>query len=66
VVGAEATTSSPSQIGWFHGKGLSSVDDVDDVLGRASLVFALAGESGSWGVKSTADALFPPVLGSGG
>jgi hypothetical protein len=63
VVGAEATTTSDSQIGWFKQHELSSVDDLDDTLGRAALVFALAGERGSFGVKSTADGgRLPPIL----
>jgi hypothetical protein len=39
------------------------VDDLDDLIGRAALVFALAGERGSFGVKSTADGgRLPPLL----
>lgn len=63
VVGVETTDTEPSQIGWFKDQDLSSVDDLDDPLGRAALVFALAGERGHFGVKSTADGgRLPPVL----
>jgi hypothetical protein len=63
VVGVEATDSDPSQIGWFKAHELSSVDDLDDPIGRAALVYALAGQGGSFGVKSTADGgLLPPLL----
>lgn len=62
VIGVEGTSTSPSQVPWFHGHGLSSVDDVDDILGRAAVVFALAGDGGTWGVKPTADAVLPPLL----
>ncbi|ADB51503.1 copper transporter [Conexibacter woesei] len=63
VVGVETTDADPSQIGWFKEHDLSSVDDLDDPLGRAALVFALAGERGHFGVKSTADGgRLPPVL----
>lgn len=63
VVGVETTDADPSQIGWFKDHDLSSVDDLDDPLGRAALVFALAGERGHFGVKSTADGgRLPPVL----
>ena len=37
----------------------SSVDNVDEVAGRAALVFALAGANGAYGVKDTAQALVP-------
>jgi hypothetical protein len=63
VVGVETTDTDPSQIGWFKDQEMSSVDDLDDPLGRAALVFTLAGERGHFGVKSTADGgRLPPVL----
>jgi hypothetical protein len=63
VVGVETTDADPSQIDWFKEQDMSSVDDLDDPLGRAALVFALAGERGHFGVKSTADGgRLPPVL----
>jgi Copper transport outer membrane protein, MctB len=63
VVGVEATDTNPSQIGWFKAHELSSVDDLDDPVGRAALVFALAGQRGSFGVKPTADGgRLPPLL----
>jgi hypothetical protein len=63
VVGVEATDTDPSQVQWFKDHDLSSVDDLDDPLGRAALVFALAGERGHFGVKPTADGgRLPPVL----
>lgn len=62
VVGIERTDSDPSQIGWYEGRTLASVDSVDLVSGRTALVFALAGAAGAFGVKSTADALLPRVI----
>lgn len=63
VVGIETTDADPSQIGWFKDHELSSVDDLDDPIGRAALVFALAGQRGSFGVKSSADGgRLPPIL----
>jgi copper transport outer membrane protein MctB len=63
-VGAQTTGADPSQIAWYKGKGLSSVDDLDTVAGRAALAYALAGEHGTYGSSSTADALLPGVGGS--
>jgi hypothetical protein len=63
VVGVETADAESSQIDWFKEHELSSVDDLDDPIGRAALVFALAGERGSFGVKPTADGgRLPPLL----
>jgi Copper transport outer membrane protein, MctB len=63
VVGVETTDVETSQIDWFKEHELSSVDDLDDPIGRAALVFALAGQRGSFGVKATADGgRLPPLL----
>lgn len=63
VVGIETTDTEPSQVEWFKSHELSSVDDLDDPLGRAALVFALAGQRGSFGVKPTADGgRLPPIF----
>ncbi|MGN6189810.1 MAG: copper transporter [Conexibacter sp.] len=63
VVGVETTDAETSQVAWFKDHELSSVDDLDDPIGRAALVFALAGQRGSFGVKSTADGgRLPPLL----
>ncbi len=63
VVGVETTDAEVSQIEWFKDRGLSSVDDLDDPIGRAALVYALAGQRGSFGVKATADGgRLPPLL----
>ncbi len=63
VVGAELSNSEPSQIPWFQGKDLSSVDDLDTTAGQAALIYALDGAHGSFGTKSTADSLLPSVVG---
>jgi hypothetical protein len=63
VVGVEEISTDPSQIPWYRERGIASVDNVDDVAGRASLIYALAGEAdGAYGVKETRDALIPDAL----
>jgi len=63
VVGVETTDAESSQIEWFKDHELSSVDDLDDPIGRAALVFALAGQRGSFGVKPSAEGgRLPPLL----
>jgi hypothetical protein len=62
VVGVELRSTEPSQIPWYKAENLASVDDLDTVAGRAALAFALSGDHSAYGVKSTADALLPPVV----
>jgi Copper transport outer membrane protein, MctB len=64
IVGVELSSTEPSQISWYQGKGLSSVDDLDTTAGQAALVYALTGSHGSYGTKSTADSLLPNVVGA--
>lgn len=61
VAGAERSSTKPSQVGWFEDHGLSSIDDSERTIGRAALVFVLAGAHGSFGLKSTADGLLPDI-----
>ena len=61
-----ATDTDPSQIPWYQSHGLASVDDVDEVAGRAALVITLAvGADGHYGIKSTRDSLLPDITVSG-
>ena len=62
VVGVELTSTEPSQIPWYKAEKLASVDDMDTIAGRTALALALDGDHGAYGVKSTADALLPPVV----
>jgi hypothetical protein len=64
AVGVELTGTEPSQISWYRGKGLSSVDNLDQLAGQAALDYALAGSHGAFGVKSTAESLLPSVPGT--
>lgn len=62
AVGAELTSTQPSQVQWYEGQGLSSVDDIDATAGRAALVYALNGSHGAYGVKPTANSLLPSAV----
>jgi copper transport outer membrane protein MctB len=62
VVGIERTDEEPSRIPAYRSRGLSSVDSVDTYVGRVALAVLLAGgEEGHYGLKSTADAVVPPI-----
>jgi hypothetical protein len=63
VVGVEHLDTDPSQVTWYRDHGLASVDSIDQVSGQAALVFALAGADGAFGLKSSAEALLPRVVG---
>jgi copper transport outer membrane protein MctB len=62
VVGIEPSDSDPSQIGWYRGRELSTVDNIDETAGRAALVFVLAGADGAFGRRDSAQDLLPPVV----
>lgn len=64
VVGVETAKAENSGIQWFKDRKLPSVDNLDQIAGRAALIFALDGASGSFGVKSTADSLLPRTAGA--
>jgi hypothetical protein len=59
IVGVEEESKNPSGIDWFKQHDVSSVDNIDQLTGRTSMVFVLAGTSGAFGNKKTADRLLP-------
>ncbi len=64
TVGVELSSTEPSQVPWYQGKDISSVDDLDMTAGQAALIYALTGSHGAYGTKSTADSLLPNVVGA--
>jgi len=66
AVGVELSSTEPSQIPWYKGRSLSSVDDLDAPAGQAALAYSLAGSKGSFGIKTTADSLLPTVAAATG
>jgi Copper transport outer membrane protein, MctB len=65
TVGAELSTTNPSQISWYKSRDISSVDDLDTAAGRAALVFTLTGAHGSYGEKPSADSGLLPRVATG-
>ncbi len=61
AVGIEQSTTDPSNVSFYRDHGLTSVDSIDAVAGRAALVFALQGAEGAFGLKDSAQALLPQV-----
>jgi len=62
VVGVEQVGTDPSSISYFKGENVTSVDNLDQPAGKVSLVYALAGAEGSFGVKEGSDRLLPELL----
>ncbi len=61
ICGTEATKVDKSFIRQYQSEGLSTVDNVDTIPGQVALVYVLAGNSGRYGVKSSAQSLLPPI-----
>jgi len=61
AVGVELEEAEPSEVSWYQGRRISSVDDLDAPAGQAALIYALSGSRGTFGVKPTADSLLPTV-----
>jgi hypothetical protein len=65
AVGVENTGTKLTAVNTFRARGLSAVDDVDAMTGRAALAFLLAGApSGAYGTGSNADAILPTPPGA--
>ena len=59
VFGAEESSSAYSCVRDYQKKGLSTVDNIETVPGHISLVYAISGRPGHYGVKPTARSLLP-------
>jgi hypothetical protein len=70
LVAVEQLDTDPSQIPFYSGQRITSVDNVDSAGGRIALVLALAGPTRgrgrSFGYKQTADAPLPEAPARGG
>ena len=63
VYGVEESSAAYSYIKAYQKKGISTVDNVDTVPGQVSLVYAILGNPGQYGVKASARALWPAIDG---
>jgi hypothetical protein len=66
VAGVEPGDSTPSQVPWYRDRGISSVDNVDEVAGQAALIYALSGAGGRFGTGPLAEGLLPTLEGVSG
>jgi Copper transport outer membrane protein, MctB len=62
VIGVERETEEPSNVPFFGDRGISTVDNLDQLPGRVALALLLAGgDPGHYGTKEDADAIAPPI-----
>lgn len=66
VVAAENREVLPSLVPVFRRLDLPSMDNADHPSGRVGVVLLLAGADGHYGIKSTAQAVIPPLLPAAG
>lgn len=62
AVGCEATSAVCSYVPEWHKLGVPTVDNADSAIGQIAVVYALNGETASFGVKDTAERLIPQTL----
>jgi hypothetical protein len=63
VAGAERTDTDPATLAPISDAGIATVDHVDLVAGKVSLVLSLLGAGGDFGVKEGAEGFLPELLG---
>ena len=66
LVGVEASETDPSDIPWYRGRDLTTVDSVNTPAGQLALVYALDGAEGQFGLKDTAERPLPDLSELGG
>ncbi len=59
AVGCETIDAPSSEIPIYLSADISSVDNLDSPIGQVSVVYALAGEKGNYGIKTTSNMLIP-------
>jgi len=61
VYGVEQYQAVYSYMDQYGQKEITTIDNIELSLGQISLVFAMAGEPGNYGMKSTAKKLMPTL-----
>lgn len=61
IIGIEKEKVNYSYIEGYKGYRISSVDNVDSVIGKTALILAMEGRPGNYGIKSGAEELLPSL-----
>ncbi|RKD34557.1 copper transporter [Thermohalobacter berrensis] len=62
VIGVEKENVKRSYISVYKEERIPSIDNVDSVIGKASLILTMTGKPGNYGIKNTADTLMPSYI----
>lgn len=61
IRGVEKSTVNYSYISAYQDLGISTVDNVDTIMGKVALVLSMTGLEGNFGIKQTASKLIPSI-----
>lgn len=61
IIGIEKEKVNYSYIKDYKGSRISTIDNVDSVIGKTSLILTMEGRPGNYGVKSDAEELLPVI-----
>lgn len=61
LYGVEDSDTPVSYMRYYQGERLTTVDNIDTVYGQVSLVMAMYGYPGQYGIKESAEAFLPPL-----
>lgn len=59
IIGIEKTTVKNSYMKEYKDYRISTVDNVDSIIGKVALIMSMEGRPGNYGVKSSAESLLP-------
>lgn len=62
LVGVETYDTDPSTVSFLRDRNLTTVDNVDQPAGKVSLIYALNGAEGAFGVKDGSTRILPELL----
>jgi len=61
IIGVEKLETNYSYMEAYKNLGITTIDNVDTIIGRVSLVLAMEGRPGHYGIKETAENIIPNI-----
>lgn len=61
ILGVEKTNVDFSYMNAYRDYNISTVDNIDSIIGRISMVYLIKGESGNYGLKNSSESLMPSL-----
>ena len=59
IIGIEKSNVNYSYISRYKDFNISTIDNIDMIIGKVALILAMEGNPGNYGIKSTADSVIP-------